>query len=89
MLPVEQKKVLEQIFNFVILTPSFEDKSEFMRLKMFFSELHESNITEFEAIKPYSFKFGFGGVVRRINTLHAPRIMNSEAFIEWLSSNLE
>lgn len=88
MLQAEQIKVLEQIYNFVILAPSFEDKSEFMRLKTLFLELHEPQITNFDAIKPYNFKFGFGGVERKINTIQSPGILNSKAFIEWLSSSL-
>lgn len=86
---VEHEKVLKQIYNFVILKPSFEEKSEFMKLKLFFYELHEPRISEFEAIKPYIFKFGFGGVKRKINTLHAPGISNSNEFIEWVSFNLQ
>lgn len=89
MLPVEQEKVLEQIYNFVILTPSFESKSEFMRVKMFFSELHEPQISDFEATKPHSFKFGFGGEVRRVNILHSPSILSGDAFLQWLSSNMQ
>lgn len=85
----KQKMLLVQIYNFVILKPSFSDKSEYMKLRIFFSELHEPKVSDFDSIKPYSFEFGFCGVKRWVNTLYAPSIMDKDDFIPWLISNLQ
>lgn len=83
------KLILEQIYNFVVEMPEINSKSHFMQLKIFFSELHESDMTTFDAIKPHNFKGIFNGKVQTILTITAPSFLNKKEFLDWAVKRIE
>lgn len=74
------KPILEQIYNFVVEKPAIGSQSQFMQLKTFLSELHESDPSTFEALKPYNYKGVFNGKLQTILAYAAPSFLQKMNF---------
>ena len=83
------KFILEQIYNFIVEKPAIDYQSQFMQLKTFLSELHESDQSTFEAQKPYNYKGIFNGKVQTILAHAAPSFLQKKEFLDWISKQLE
>jgi hypothetical protein len=83
------KPILEQIYNFVVEKPAIGSQSQFMQLKTFLSELHESDPSTFEALKPYNYKGVFNGKLQTILAYAAPSFLQKNEFLDWISKQLE
>lgn len=83
------KLILEQIYNFVVERPAIGSQSQFMQLKTFLSELHESDPSTFEALKPYNYKGVFNGKLQTILAYAAPTFLQKKEFLDWISKQLE
>jgi len=83
------KFIFEQIYNFVVGKPAIGSQSQFMQLKIFLSEFHESDQSTFEAQKPYNYKGIFNGKVQTILAHAAPSFLQKNEFLDWISKQLE
>ena len=83
------KLILEQIYNFVVERPAIGSQCQFMQLKTFLSELHESDPSTFEALKPYNYKGVFNGKLQTILAYAAPSFLQKKEFLDWISKQLE
>ena len=83
------KFILEQIYNFIVEKPTIDSQSQFMQLKTFLSELHESDKSTFEAVKPYNYKGIFNGKQQTILAYTAPSFLQKNEFLHWMSNQLQ
>jgi len=79
---------IEQIYNFLKESPDFMNYSQFDKLKVFFSELHDHEMGAFEAKKPLKFTLNFDKSWLVIDAIAAPIFNNKELFLNWVCIRL-
>ena len=79
---------IEQIYNFLKESPDFMNNSQFDKLKVFFSELHDHEMGDFEAKKPLKFTLNFDKSWLVIDAIAAPTFNNKELFLNWVCIRL-
>ena len=79
---------IEQIYNFLKESPEFMNNSQFDKLKVFLSELHDHKMGDFEVNKPLKFTLNFNKSWLVIDAIIAPIFNNKELFLSWLCIRL-
>jgi hypothetical protein len=75
---------IEQIYNFLKESPDFRNSNQFEKLKVFFFELHDHGIGDFEAKKPLKFTLNFNKSWLVIDAIAAPNFNHKELFLNWV-----
>lgn len=74
---------LEQIYNFLLMRPYFQQYSHFDKLKEFFYEIHEMEGGFFEVKNSYSFLGTFNGHSKVIDSSKSPDFLDKVKFLQW------
>lgn len=69
--------VLEQIYNFLLLTPDFNSKSNYEKIAEYFRALNEGNESDFKFDSPSKVSGRFGNK-KNIIIISAPEIRNKK-----------
>ncbi|MEJ5137343.1 MULTISPECIES: hypothetical protein [Acinetobacter] len=79
--------VLEQIYNFLLLRPDFNSKTNFEKIAEYFRSLNEGTDDEFNFEKPNKISGKFGSK-KNIVIVNAPEINNKNKFLEWVDRQI-
>ncbi|MCT9978385.1 hypothetical protein M2R48_08620 [Acinetobacter sp. I-MWF] len=79
--------VLEQIYNFLLLRPEFNSKTNFEKIAEYFRALNEGTDDEFNFEKPNKISGKFGNK-KNIVIVNAPEINNKNKFLEWVDRQI-
>lgn len=69
---------IEQIYNFLKVTPDYKMNNQFDKLKDFFFELNDHNIGDFESYKPFKFTLNFNKSWILMDAVAAPDFNNKK-----------
>lgn len=79
--------VLEQIYNFLLLRPDFNSKTNFEKIAEYFRALNEGTDDEFNFEKPNKISGKFDSK-KNIVIVNAPEINNKNKFLEWVDRQI-
>ncbi|MDR0238013.1 hypothetical protein [Acinetobacter sp.] len=79
--------VLEQIYNFLLLKPGFNQLKNFEKIAEYFRALNEGRADEFNFEAPNKVSGKFGNKIN-INIITAPEIGNKRKFLEWVDNQV-
>ena len=79
---------IEQIYNFLKVTPDYKMNNQFDKLKDFFFELNDHKIGDFESPAPLKFIFNFNKSWISMDAVAAPDFNNKTLFLNWVTVRL-
>lgn len=79
---------IEQIYNFLKVTPNYKMNNQFDKLKDFFFELNDHKIGDFESAQPLKYIFNFNKSWISMDAVAAPDFNNKTLFLNWVAVRL-
>ncbi|MFW1736055.1 hypothetical protein ACG94V_04345 [Acinetobacter sp. ULE_I001] len=79
--------VLEQIYNFLLLTPDFKSKTKSEKIVAYFKALNEGDETDFKFNNSNKVSGKFGNK-KNILIMSAPEISNKYKFLSWVDEQV-
>jgi hypothetical protein len=79
--------VLEQIYNFLLMKPDFNNLKNFEKVAEYFKALNQGDAEDFKFEAPHKVSGKFGNKLK-INIITAPEINNKRKFLEWVDSQI-
>ncbi|WP_252510711.1 hypothetical protein [Acinetobacter bereziniae] len=79
--------VLEQIYNFLLLTPDFKSKTNFEKVVEYFKVLNQGVDDDFIFEIPDKVVGQFGNK-KMINIINAPEIDHKNKFLDWVDQQI-